>query len=128
MERKSELIVITKANDLCKYIFTITDSSPKKFRFSLISRMHNLCLDIISSLYMANEMYATDSANAYAKRLENQHTALTSLKILGTIAMIAREQNCILPKQYEQITRLTSDCTKLIGAWINSDRRRYRLD
>lgn len=29
-----ELAVITKAKDLCNYIITVTDKSPKKFRFT----------------------------------------------------------------------------------------------
>lgn len=34
MQRKSDLYVITKAKDLAKYVITITEKSPKKFRNS----------------------------------------------------------------------------------------------
>lgn len=37
----SELQVITHAKNLCSYIFTITQKSPKQFRFSLIGRMQD---------------------------------------------------------------------------------------
>lgn len=33
---KSELYVITKAKDLCSYIMTVTDKSPKRFRFGML--------------------------------------------------------------------------------------------
>ena len=42
-----ELQVITKSKDLCNYIITITEKSPKKFRFVFVNRMQNLSLDII---------------------------------------------------------------------------------
>ena len=39
MERKqSELTVITKAKDLCTYIMTVTQRSPKQFRFTFALR------------------------------------------------------------------------------------------
>jgi hypothetical protein len=121
-----ELTVITKAKTLCGYILTVTEKSPKRFRFTLVSRMQNLSLDIIEQLYRANETYTTgpNRGQAIDKRLDHQHAALTSVKLLGYIALLAREQGCILPKQYEQITKQVSDCQNLIGAWILSDRKR----
>jgi hypothetical protein len=123
---QSELTVITKAKDLCAYVLTVTEKSPKRFRFTLVSRMQNLALDVIEQLYRANEVYIGAGAGDAPKdrRLSLQHDALTSVKILGYIALLAREQGCILPKQYEVATRLVSDTQNLIGAWIKSDRRR----
>ena len=46
MAYASELLVITKAKDLCSYIMTITEKSPKRFRFTLVSRLQNYGLDI----------------------------------------------------------------------------------
>jgi len=140
MQPKSELTVITKANDLCAYIMTVTEKSPKRFRFTLTGRMQNLTLDIIENLFRANEVFVSrrdeqcssetpqshETIDAYEKRLDFQHSALTSLKVLGVIAQIAREQGCILPKQYEQITKQIADCQNLLGAWINSDKKRYK--
>ena len=57
MAYASELSVITKAKDLCSYIMTITDNSPKRFRFTLVSRLQNYGLDIIEYLIKANEIY-----------------------------------------------------------------------
>ena len=41
-----ELYVITKAKDMGNYIYTITDKSPKKFRFTLVSKLQSLTIDI----------------------------------------------------------------------------------
>lgn len=123
-----ELVVITKAKDLCGYVLTITEKSPKRFRFTLTSRMQNLALDIIEQAYRANDIYVSgpDRETARRQRLDMQHSALTSCKLLGYMALLAREQGCILPKQYEQITKLVSDVQNLLGAWINSDRKRMQ--
>ena len=70
MDRKqhSELSVITKAKELCSYIMLVTDKSPKRFRFTLVSRMQNYALDVIENLYMANEVFvqAGPAGNARA--------------------------------------------------------------
>lgn len=50
MEKGKELAVIVKAKDLGSYIFTVTDKSPKKFRFTLVTRLQNTSLDIIENL------------------------------------------------------------------------------
>ena len=126
MPTNPELTVITKAKDLCSYVLTVTEKSPKRFRFTLVSRMQNFALDIIEQAYRANEVYLAgpDYKQATIKRLDYQHGALTSTKLLGYIALLAREHGCILPKQYEQISKQVSDCQNLIGAWISSDRKR----
>ena len=130
MQRRmeSELTIITKAKDLCGYVMTVTEKSPKRFRFTLVSRMQNLAIDLIEEAYRANEIYVggENKVQSMEKRLEHQHSALTSVKLLGYMALLAREQGCILPKQYEQITKQVSDCQNLLGAWINSDRKRLK--
>ena len=120
---KSELQVVTSAKNLCSYVLIATNKSPKTFRFTLVSRLQNLTLDIIENVYRANEIFVqSKNLQNMQKRLEFQHSALTDIKILAYMALLAREQGCILPKQYEQISKLASDCQYLLGAWIKSDK------
>ena len=122
---QSELTVITKAKDLCSYIMTVTQKSPKHFRYTFVSRLQNLSLDVIENLYRANDTYVTKvDTRARERRLEFQHSAMSSLRLLAYFSMLAYEQGCILMKQYEQISKQATDCQNLLGAWINSDRRR----
>jgi len=122
---KNELTVVMKAKDLCSYVVTVTQKSPKQFRFTFVSRLQNLAMDVIENIYRANEVFIGAGSKGNAeKRLDFQHKALTSLKILAYFAEMAMTQNCILPKQYEQIAKLTTDCQHLLGAWINSDKKR----
>ena len=46
---ESEPVVITKAKDLCSYVLTVTQKSPKQFRFTFTSRPRELCTDIPGS-------------------------------------------------------------------------------
>lgn len=124
MTAKNELTVIVVAKDLCKYVLTVTEKSPKRFRFTLVSRMQNYSLDIIEHLYLANEVFAGNDEMKKRERLDYQHKALAELKLLGYVAQVSMEEGCILPKQYEQITKRCADCQNLTGAWINSDKRR----
>ncbi|MDR2600598.1 MAG: four helix bundle protein [Oscillospiraceae bacterium] len=125
MISKSELLVITKAKDLCNYVITITQKSPKQFRFTFVSRLQNLSLDVIENLFRANDVFiAKGHEKNIPQRLNFQHKALTSLKLLAYIAEISMTQSCILLKQYEQIAKQTTECQRLVGAWINSDKKR----
>lgn len=125
---KSGLVVITKAKDLGSYIFIVTDKSPKKFRFTLVSRMQNLILDVIEELYRANTVYVQNGADKKHReqRIYYQHKAYIDLKLLGYIALMSREQQCILPKQYEQISRQATEINQLLVSWVNSDRKRFQ--
>ena len=122
----SDLLVITKAKDLCSYIMTVTQKSPKQFRFSLVSRLQGYSLDIIASLYRANDVYLSgpDATLKVRERMDHQHDALTSARLLGYVAQLSMEQGAILPKQLEVIARLLLDTQNLIGAWMTSDRKR----
>ena len=110
---EKELFVIVKAKDLGNYIFTVTDKSPKKFRFTLVSRMQNLSLDIIENLYRANQVFVRnrDDTRRIEKRREYQREAYTAIKMLNYIAWMAREQQCILPKQFSQIAKQSTEVT-----------------
>lgn len=127
MSGRSELTVITKSKDLCSYVMTVTQKSPKHYRYTFVSRLQNLSLNIIENLYRANEIFITrNDTKALDTRLGFQQAAMTDLKILAYFSLLAMEQKCILPRQYEQIARQSAECMSLLNAWIGSDRRRMR--
>ena len=124
-----ELTVVTKAKDLTMYVFTVTEKSPRRFRFSLTGRMQSLCLDIVGGLYAANDTWEDASAPDFrewaSKRLDRQHGVMTLLKELDYLLVLSREQGAILPKQQEHAGELLLDVERLLGAWIKSDRARF---
>ena len=119
----SELIVITKCKKLTAYVITITEKSPKRFRAVFVNRMQNYCLDCLESLIEANSL-KMDSIKNKEKRRECQHNAFLKLKILGYISFLALENECILKKQYTQISLQISNCVNLLVAWRKSDSQR----
>lgn len=125
---ESELLVIVKTKDLGNYIFTVTDKSPKKFRFSLISRLQNLALSMIENLYRANMVFVKDSKaiDKIEVRKKYQREAYVDLKLLGYMALMAKEQGGILAKQYEQISIRSTEVIRLLLAWSRSDQNRYK--
>ena len=50
---KNEMLVLKKAKELSKKVFELTQNAPKKFRFSLVGKIQNTSLDIISNIYNA---------------------------------------------------------------------------
>lgn len=119
----SELIVITKVKKLTAYVITITEKSPKKFRAVFINRMQNYCLDCIENLLEANSI-RMDSMKNKERRRECQRMAFLKLKLLGYISFLALENQCILKRQYQQISLQLSDCINLLVAWRKSDAER----
>lgn len=131
MEKKTELSVITKSKELCNYILTVTEKSPKRFRFTLTGKIQNYALNVIEMLIKANEIYVyetnrTLNMQLVQERVHMQRGAMTNLKLLSYMVQVAMEQQCILPKQYEQITRKVYDCQNLLGAWMKSDAVRFQ--
>lgn len=125
-KQQSELSVIIKAKDLCKYIMQITQKCPKHFRFTFVTRLQNLSLSIIENLYRANDTYVgKNMPQQQAIRLNFQHKALTDTRLLAYFAELALEAGCIILKQYEQISLKITEVMRMIGAWINSDRKRF---
>lgn len=122
----SELAVITRAKQLCSYVFTVTEKSPKRFRFSLVTRLQNLGLDVVEQLFRANETFvAPGDIDAAKARLKLQHRASTSLKMMLYVSEMAQEQGCLTMKQYEQIAGQGFEIGNMIGGWINSDKKRF---
>lgn len=122
---QSELQVITFAKNLLSYVMTITQKSPKQFRFSLIGRMQGYVLDIVEELYYANDIYVTPASRAgWANRQAHQRKAMSTLKLLVYVAQVSMEQGAIQPKQYEQISKQAYNTQNLLGAWIISDQKR----
>lgn len=103
--------------------------TPKQFCFTFVSRLQNLALSVIENLFRANDVYVSKSdISAQKERISYQRSAMTDLNLLDYIALLSMEQGCILPKQYEQISRQIFDCQNLLGAWMNSARKRLSSD
>lgn len=52
----NDMVVVTKAKNLVKYVFQVTGNSPKKIRFSFVSKIQSISLELIENLYRASEI------------------------------------------------------------------------
>lgn len=118
MQKKSDLFVMTKAKDLAKYIITVTEKSPVKFRFTLVVRLQNYILSVLEKLYLAN------SRPLGSERRNLQEEAKTLLSMIDYFAGLCYEAKCILFKQYEQISMQQAECLLYLNKWIASDGKR----
>jgi hypothetical protein len=119
--------VIQKTRDLVEYVLTVTHKSPKEFRFSLVSKLHGYVLSAMENILRANELNIHKEGNI-ERRKAYQLEAMTSFYMLGYMSDIARTQQCILPKQYEQISEKLFECRKFLGAWVKSDEERIKMN
>ncbi len=81
--KQSKLTVITKAKNLFSYVMTVTQKSPKQFRFTFVSLLQNLALSAIENLFSANDVFVS-KADIYSQkeRISYQESAMTDLKVL----------------------------------------------
>lgn len=122
MQKKSDLFVMTKTKDLAKYIITVTEKSPKKFRFTLVVRLQNYILDAIEKIHLANQERNKD------KRMALQNEAKTLLTMLDYFAGILQEQQGITFSQYEQISKQQAECLLYLGKWLASTSKMVSTD
>ena len=111
MQKKSNLFVFTKTKDLAKYIITITEKSPKKFRFTLVVRIQNYILDTIENIYIANQCSDAE------ERIRHQNKAKILLSMLDYFCQIALDRQCINFHQYEQISKQQAECLLYLNKW-----------
>ena len=120
----NDLIVITVVKKLGAYIIAVTEKSSAKYRGVFVNRMQNVALEVLELLLQAN-FIRIDSKNNKRKREEYQKDAIVKLKMLGYISMVAENSNCILKKQFKQISIQIGEAINLIASWKKSDDSRW---
>lgn len=111
-----ELAVFTHAKKLSEYIFVITEKSPKKLRWSIVSRLQNCSVQIIEDLYRANFERAQS-------RLEFQKKAAVNLTLLNFFADAAKKMQAINMHQLSVIALNIEETRKLLMGWARSTKK-----
>lgn len=115
-----EMAVFTRAKKLSEYIFVITEKSPKKLRWSIITRLQNCSVEIIENLYRAN--YERD----LERRREFQKEVQVGLNVLDFYAETAKQKKAISMHQLVIISREVNELTRLLKGWIRSTREKIK--
>lgn len=124
----SPLKVIVYANDLMSYILKVTQNSPKQYRFTFITRLQNLSMDVVELMLLANDVYVTKGNinKTVEMRIAYQQQALSKLRALGYFSLEAQKYQAIQMGHAIQINKQGANCIKYLQAWQKSDRERYR--
>ena len=116
--RDKEMAVFTHAKKLGEYIFVITEKSPKKYRWSIITRLQNCSVEVVEYLYRANFERDKEPRIVFQKR------AATALKLLDFYSETARKKRAITIKQMGVIARQISETERLLSGWVKSTRNK----
>ncbi len=122
---QSEFILITKAKDLVKHTFLMTNDRrfPKKYRFTVVNRLQNLVIDIFQHIQEANELDLSDPQEFRERRYE-QKRALTKCKTVLFLIEISFENGLISKDQCEAWTKYVLDVKYMTASWRKKDRER----
>ena len=124
MADSNELKVIVKAKELAKHTLILTSNAnryPKKYRFSIVDKMQNKCLDIYEALYEANR---TDIKDFKRERLESQTRAITYCDELLFYIELSYELHIINSGSMEHWSKMVCDIKHMTIAWRSKDRGR----
>ena len=108
-----EMAVFTAAKKLSEYIFVITEKSPKKLRWSIITRLQNSSVELIEHLYRANQELGE-------KRGDFQKQAHVSLSLIDFYSETARCMQAITIRQTGIIARQLYEIKKMLSGWMRS--------
>ena len=121
----SDLVVFSAVKKLTSYVILVTEKSPKHFRGVLVNKMQSYCIDCLELLFKANLILVSDEIT-FSKRQDLQIEAISKLKLLGYMSLNAESIDCILQKQFKQISILLADSINLIAAWRKSDADKWK--
>jgi len=108
--------VFTHAKKLSEYIFVITEKSPVKYRWNVVSKLMNTSVDVIENLYRANYEKGEE-------RLTWQKKAFVSLHLLDFYSETAFRKQAINFRQLTIIGRQICEVKKLLGGWVKSAKK-----
>ena len=116
--RDKEMAVFTHAKKLSEYIFVITEKSPKKLRWSIVTRLQNASVELVENLYRANFEREEET------RLNFQKCAAVNLKLIDFYTETARKKQAITIRQTAVIARQLAETEKLLNGWVRSTKRK----
>lgn len=122
---QTEFAIITKAKDLVKYTFLMTNDRrfPKKYRFTIVNRLHDLTIDILEHIQEANELDITNPQE-YRERRYEQKKALTKCKTVLFLIELSYENSLISDHQCAMWSKYVLDVKYMTASWRKKDRER----
>ena len=109
-----ELTVFTHAKKTCEYIFAITKSAPKQYRWNIIDKVINAGLSIVELLYRANDARDAETRETI------QREADTAIKYTSWLVTMGQRMEVFTKHQTEHLGKLILETRRALWAWIKS--------
>lgn len=109
----TNLKVFQKTYDLFLYAYPILKKFPKSDRFTLVQKIENTILDILTGIVQT--IHEENKSNS----LKHVSIELEKLKVL---IRLSKELKFISINEYETLSSYTIEIGKMIGGWIKSEK------
>ena len=106
---------------MSEYIFIITEKSPKKYRWSIVTRIQNVSVEVVENLYRANFEREDEQT-----RVSYQKNAAVALHLLDFYTETARRKQAINNHQMEVISKQIAETHKLLKGWVRATKRKQQ--
>ena len=120
--------LVEAAKELAGYTLRITSNEknfPKRYRLSVVNKIQDMAVDILSCLIMAKELYPNTKMD-YEQRLLYQKTALVKVRAMMTLIEVAANTFYVIAGTFEHWTGMAREVRNHTTAWIISDRKRFQ--
>lgn len=114
--KDKEMQVFTHTKKLSEYIFKVTEKSPKKYRWSVVHKLHETITEVLENLYYAN----FEPAN----RLQYQNRAKVKLCLLEHFVVSAKNLGCINMHQMQVMALALTDIQKMLAGWQKATKQK----
>lgn len=105
------LPIFERTQELLTWLFPTLDHFPKKTRFTLVTRIQNLALDLLDDLTIA--AWTHDKAEV----LRRANLRLTRLRVM---LRVARDLGHLAARQHEHGARELDTIGRMLGGWQRS--------
>ena len=121
----NKAVLTVTAKDLVKHTFRMTNDRrfPKKYRFTIVNRLHDLTIDIFQHIQEANELDLADLQEFRERRYE-QKKALTKCKTVLFLIELSLELELISNDQCAAWTKAVLDVKYMTAKWRKQDQQR----
>ena len=126
--QEGQLVVLTKAREMCAYTVTICKNEknfPKRDRWIITQPIVTEALSIMSCIRRANSV-RVETQDDYTYRRSQQIQAIAHAEAMLTLMDVAYEALSIESDRIQHWTGLVLEVETLVQKWRRSDKARYR--
>jgi len=123
-----DMKIVLEAWKLEEHTMTITSSEkrfPKKYRYSLCTKIQNTTLEIACSLLEANEIDLRDRERR-KERFDFQNTVMRKCKVLMHLIELSSRLKIISYDSFEYWARMANNIKNMCAKWQMSDLTRIK--